>query len=65
MIELTQLNGEKLYVNPDLIEFIAETPDTVISMTTGRKQIVQEDYSVIRDRIVEFRKIVGGGNLFL
>ena len=39
MIEVTKLNGTKLYINEHYIEIIEETPDTVITMTTGRKII--------------------------
>ena len=37
MVEVTKINGVKVLVNPDLIELVEETPDTVISFTTGRK----------------------------
>ncbi len=30
MIEVTKLNGSTVLVNSDLIESVAETPDTVI-----------------------------------
>lgn len=56
MIELTRLNGEKLTLNIDLIEVIEETPDTVITLTTGRKILVKESSRKIRDEIVKFRK---------
>ena len=29
MIEVTKINGIKVLVNPDLIELVEETPDTV------------------------------------
>ncbi|HHW71484.1 MAG TPA: flagellar FlbD family protein [Clostridiales bacterium] len=56
MIKVTRLNGKEFYINPDLIEFIESTPDTVITMTTNRKVIVMEDIGIIIDRIIEFRK---------
>ena len=37
MIEVTRLNGKGLTINSDLIEMIEETPDTVITLTTGKK----------------------------
>ena len=40
MIELTKLNDIKFSVNPELIEIVETTPDTVITLTTGRKLIV-------------------------
>lgn len=42
MIEVTKLNDSKIVVNADLIELIEETPDTVVTLTTGRKIIVKE-----------------------
>ncbi len=45
MIELTRLTKkktEKIWVNENLIEFMEETPDTVLSMATGRKIVVAE-----------------------
>lgn len=56
MIKVTRINNSVIYVNPDLIEFLEETPDTVISMTTGKKMIVLESVSVIQERIIAFRK---------
>ena len=41
MIEVTRLNGTQILVNADLIELVEETPDTVITFTTGRKIIVK------------------------
>ena len=41
MIEVTKINGVKVLVNPDLLELVEETPDTVLSFTTGRKIIVK------------------------
>ncbi len=37
MIEITKMNGQKILLNPDLIEMVEETPDTVIKLTTGKK----------------------------
>ena len=43
MIKVTKLNGNELVVNADLIEFVESTPDTLISLTTGRKIMVLEE----------------------
>ena len=37
MIEVTKLNGTKILANPHLFEIVEETPDTVITLTTGKK----------------------------
>jgi flagellar protein FlbD len=42
MIAVTRLNGSKFYINALLIETIEETPDTFITLTTGKKMLVLE-----------------------
>ncbi len=59
MIELSLINGSQIVLNSDLIEFIEATPDTVISLSTGKKMIVKETVQDVVDRIIEFRKQVG------
>lgn len=54
MIALTQLNGACVYVNSSLIETFERTPDTVITLTTGKKLIVKESPEEVIDRVVEF-----------
>ena len=49
MIELTKLNDIKFSVNPELIEIVETTPDTVITLTTGRKLIVKESRQDIKN----------------
>lgn len=56
MITLTRLNGERIMINVDLIELLEETPDTVVTLTTGRKLVVKEPSRKIRDKIIQFRK---------
>jgi len=45
-----------MVVNCDLIELIETTPDTTITMTTGRKVIVKESAEEVMERIVEYKK---------
>lgn len=56
MIEVTRLNGSKILINDNLIEFVDETPDTVISLTTGKKVIVKESRQEIKNLVKLFRK---------
>lgn len=56
MIYVKRLNNKPLYINSDLIEFIEETPDTVISLTTGKKMVVEDSALEILDKIIEFKK---------
>ena len=60
MIMVSRLNGKTFYINEDLIEFIEETPDTVLTLTTGKKLVVEEGIQLIIDRIIEFRQLSVG-----
>lgn len=56
MIEVTKLNGSRVLINPDLIELVEETPDTVIVFTTGRKLIVKEGRQEVKNLVKSYRK---------
>jgi flagellar protein FlbD len=58
MILLTRLNGNEIYLNPDLIERIEVTPDTIVSLVDGKKYVAVEEPREIIDRIVAFRAAV-------
>lgn len=55
MVLVTRLNGKEFYVNPDMIEFIEETPDTVITLSDGKKLVIFEDARLLIERIIEYR----------
>ncbi|ABQ28221.1 flagellar FlbD family protein [Geotalea uraniireducens] len=55
MIRLTRLDGSELFINPDLIETIEETPDTHIALLNGNRYLVLEPTRIIIDRIVAFK----------
>jgi flagellar protein FlbD len=60
MIQLTKINGAPIVLNSDLIEYIEETPDTVITMTNGEKVVVQDRMVDIIDKVVRFRRVISG-----
>ena len=60
MIEVTKLNDVKILVNQDLIEMVEETPDTVISLTTGRKLIVKESRQEIKSLVELYKRAIFG-----
>jgi flagellar protein FlbD len=50
MIVVTRLNGTKFHVNALLIETVEELPDTLITLTTGKKfNVIENSSDVIRD----------------
>ncbi|MDI9466771.1 MAG: flagellar FlbD family protein [Syntrophomonadaceae bacterium] len=61
MIYLTRLNGEKIMVNVDMLEMLEETPDTVVTLTTGKKFVVKESTRQIREQVINFRKLIHTG----
>ncbi|KSV60683.1 flagellar FlbD family protein [Acetivibrio ethanolgignens] len=56
MIEVTRMNDTKYMVNAELIETVEETPDTVLTLTTGKKLVVRESSKEIRNRIIAYKK---------
>ena len=54
MIELTKLTNEKYYINPNLIDIIEITPDTMITMTNGKKYYALESVQEIIKKIEAF-----------
>ena len=61
MIRLTRINHVPLVLNPDLIEHVEITPDTVIAMTTGQKFMVVESTEEVIQKVIEFRRLIATG----
>jgi Uncharacterized protein, possibly involved in motility len=56
MIKVTRINGvEEFFINENKIEFIEETPDTVISLESGKKVVVLESIDTILESIAAYR----------
>ena len=58
MILVTRLNNTPIVVNPDLIVFIEETPDTILILSDGEKIVVQEKVNEVIKRIIEFKRSI-------
>ena len=56
MIFLTRTNGLKFYVNPELIQTVEATPDTVITLINNKKFIVKDTPQEIAERFIEYRR---------
>jgi flagellar protein FlbD len=56
VIALTRLNGHPVMVNSDLIESIEETPDTVVTLTSGNKLIVRDSMAEVQQKIIDFKR---------
>jgi flagellar protein FlbD len=58
MIRLTRLNNQALVLNSDLVKFIEQAPDTVITLISGEKFIVKETSEEVVQRVLDFRRLV-------
>ena len=56
MINVTKMNNMNITINSDLIETIEETPDTVITLTTGKKLLVKESRQEIVNLVKLYKK---------
>lgn len=61
MIQLTRLNNSLITINSDLIKFVEQSPDTVITLLNGEKILVRESAEQILERIIQFRRRVLAG----
>ncbi|MDR2842503.1 MAG: flagellar FlbD family protein [Spirochaetaceae bacterium] len=60
MITLTHMNGTEYYVNPHQIESIESKPDTTLLMLSGKVIIVREKPDEIVNKIIAYRRQIGG-----
>ena len=58
MIQVTRYGGEEVsfYVNADLILFIESSPETVLTLSDGKKLRVRESVEEVLKRIVDFKR---------
>ena len=54
MIRVTRLNKRPFVMNCELIKFIEETPDTVVTLVNNEKIVVTESTDDIVDRVIEY-----------
>ena len=55
MIDVTKMNGGSITVNADLTATVEETPDTIITLTTGKKIIVKESRQEVKNLVKSYR----------
>ncbi|ACD23716.1 endoflagellar protein [Clostridium botulinum] len=56
MIELTGMNNKSFILNDDHIEKIEEVPETLITLSNGKKYIVIESVDEIKFKILKYKK---------
>ena len=55
MIRVRRINNKEFVVNSELILFIEETPDTVITLTTGQKIVVADSVDDVINKVIDYR----------
>ncbi|GGN79164.1 hypothetical protein GCM10010112_53520 [Actinoplanes lobatus] len=55
MILVTRINGAVFALNPDLVERVECTPDTVVTLVDGTKYIVAESVPEFIDSVRHYR----------
>jgi len=62
MITLIRFNsdGQEFALNCELIETIDQTPDTLITLTSGKKILVDESMDEIVRKVMEYRRTIYG-----
>ncbi|NLX05736.1 MAG: flagellar FlbD family protein [Phycisphaerae bacterium] len=58
MIKVTRLNGKEIVVNAELIRFVEQTPDTLITLTSGDRLLVREPMDVVVSRAIEYARSI-------
>jgi flagellar protein FlbD len=59
VIKVTRLKGDEYWLNPHMIETMESTPDTTITLITGKKLVVSEDPQKVMDLIIDYRQKLG------
>ena len=58
MIKLTLYNDSDVIVNADLIEFVERTPDTLVTLTTGKKVMVKESVEDVIGKAIAYHRLI-------
>ena len=60
MVELTKLNGDKMYINENWIELVDAVPDTTITLNSGNKVVVLEKMETVLEKIIRWHASLRG-----
>ena len=56
MIRLTQLGGDAFLLNAELIKYVEERPDTIVTLTTGERLVVREAMDEVLRRTIDYQR---------
>ena len=58
VIKLTTMDNRTVVINADLIEKVESMPETVITLTSGKKVIVFESMDEVINKAVDYHSII-------
>lgn len=61
MIVVTRLDGSSMLLNADMIEWIEQTPDTLIGLANGERFLVRDTPDELLGRVVEYKRSIAAG----
>lgn len=56
MIKLTALDKREFYLNAELVEQIESVPETVITLTNGKKLLVRNTVEEVVEKITKYKQ---------
>jgi flagellar protein FlbD len=56
MIKVTRFNHTEFMLNCEWIETVESTPDTVITLTNGKKYVVAESVEEVVNKVIEYKR---------
>ncbi len=56
MIHVTRLDGTAIVLNIDVVQWIEQTPDTLIALTTGERLLVRERPEEVVKRAIDYKR---------
>lgn len=59
MITVTRMNGEAFILNALMVELVEATPDTVITLLSGKKYVVRETAAVLVAMVTDYYQRIG------
>lgn len=67
MIKVTKFNSDErgeFILNAEIIETIEQTPDTVVTLTNGKKIIIEEKMEEVVRRVMTYKRALYSSNNF-
>lgn len=55
MIFVTRFDGKKIVINAEIIEIIEETPETIVTLTTGKKVTIKEKIDEVVQKVKAYK----------